>query len=173
MLISEPYDASIHAPKDLTGLGHPCLRLPPTPCPWPRGPISARPQAPSPALRNAGGDLLPKLLFELSSWIDLASGWWPRMSRWSLGCPLNPALLTYTERPFMCQACLSTGDLVYMTNFCFKASLSFWSFEWSDFRSSCELTHFSTQVRCSNCASLRNVWVPVQKPTREAFPFCS
>lgn len=90
MLISEPYDASIHAPKDLTGLGHPCLRLPPTSCPWPRGPISALPQALSPALRNAGGDLLPELLFELSSWIDLAPGWWPCMSRWSLGCPLNP-----------------------------------------------------------------------------------
>lgn len=115
MLIAELYEAAVQAPKGLIGLDQPCLGPPPTPCPWPRGPISAQPQAPSPALRNAGGVPLPKLLLRhpgLTSHLagGLANAWW------SLDCHLNLTLLTNTKKPFTCQARFCTGDLVYMTN---------------------------------------------------------
>lgn len=130
MLIAEPYESSIHAPKDFTGLCHLCLKPPPTSCPWPRGPISTQPQAPSPALRNAGGVPLPKLLFEQSSWIDPAPGWWPCM------CLMVTGLSSQTNAAYQHWETLHVSGLflywctwkMYLSIFCFKASLSFWSF---------------------------------------------
>lgn len=144
MLIAEPYEASIRAPNDLPGLGHPCLRILSPPCPWSRGPISVQPQARSPALRNSGGVPVPKLSFEPSFWIDLTPGWWPRLCLMVTGLSAQPNTAhwhpeTLHMSGFFLHWCTWQMRL---SIFSFKASLSFWFFQWSDFRNSYQLTYF-------------------------------
>jgi len=114
MLIAEPYEAAVEAPKGLTGLDQPRLGPPPRPCPWPRGPISAQPQARSPALRTAGVVPLPRwFLGHPGLTLHLACGF--AYAWWSLDCHRTLTLLTNTKKAFGRAHC-STGDLMNMTN---------------------------------------------------------
>lgn len=70
MLIAEPHEAAVQAPKHLTVLDQPCLGPPPTPCPWPKGPVSAQPQAPWGALEVF---ICPDCCLGILDW----SGTWP------------------------------------------------------------------------------------------------
>lgn len=162
MLIAEPYAASVHWPWT------PWPEASPHTLPMAQGPHFSPASGTSPALRDAGGIPVPKLLFELWFWIGLEAGWWP------LGCHVTQHCWL-TPRDPSGQACFSTGvhDKSIWAFFVSGPHSHFVFFEWSDFRNSYELTYFSTQLRCSNCASLRSVWVPAQKAAQKAFPFCS
>lgn len=109
MLIAEPYEASIRAPKDLTGLGHLAWGLPPHPAHGPGAPCQFSLRHPALPWEILEVSLCPNCGLNYHSGLTshLAGG--HACAWWSLGCLLNPALLTSTERPFTCQACFSTA----------------------------------------------------------------
>lgn len=117
MLIAEPYEAAVQDPNDLIGLDQPHLGPSPTPCPWPRGPISAWPWAPSPALSYSWR--CPRAYWSLTCSLCIL-GWphaWPVASHVPDGH--LAVMLNNIENPFMwvvSQALCSTGDLAPMTN---------------------------------------------------------
>lgn len=109
MLIAEPYEASICAPKDLTVLGYPCLKPSSNPAHTPGGSFQPSLRLPALPWEMLEVSLCSNCFLNYHSGLTLHLAGGQARAWWSLGCHLNPTLLTNTERPSTCQACFSTG----------------------------------------------------------------
>lgn len=99
-----------------------------------------------------------------TSWINVAPGWWPWICLMVTRLSSQPETAAkgalHMSSLFLCWR-LGIHDKYVWVFYISTPHSHFEFFEWSGFENPCDWICFSIQLSCSNCASLRSVWVPI------------